>query len=281
MPFHVRNLLSLILMAAACGPESYAAAGSWVKVNGNTYSLSYAYAVPSPNALDSEKANGTFDTYLILVDTAIPGKYFADPFWYSHIRKDAKIHGLFFVVDVKKQLIGGGLLAGSLEAPDGIWTLADFKVTASDAQHVEGSGKIAERRLPEGTTLAFDVTLNAPVWKPVPEKPATPEDGKRAVASVQAKVYLASLAALKSGNNAAVMETLSADAKKEMALPPDQLAVQMKMLREMAPKNPRALRLTVDGGSAELEVADTAAGAGTIQFVLEAGQWKIRSEDWK
>jgi hypothetical protein len=180
--------LPLVLMFAASADQSLAA-GNWLKVNADTYALKYSYAVPSPNALPSEKENGTFDTYLILVDIPIPEKSFADPFWYSHIRRDPKIHGLFFVVDVKKQLIGGGLLLGSLESPNGIWTAADFAITASDAQHLEGSGKIAERRLPEGITLAFDVTFNAALWKPVPEQRPTRKGAKRAGAHAASATF--------------------------------------------------------------------------------------------
>jgi hypothetical protein len=189
MPSQAVLILPLVLMFAASAGESLAATGNWLKVNADTYALKYSYAVPSPNALPSEKENGTFDTYLILVDVAIPEKSFADPFWYSHIRRDPKIHGLFFVVDAKRQLIGGGLLLGSLESPNGIWTAADFAITASDAQHLEGSGKIAERRLPEGITLAFDVTFNAPLWKPVPEQRPTHRGPKRAGAHAASATF--------------------------------------------------------------------------------------------
>jgi hypothetical protein len=180
MPSLAIRTLPLVLMFTASAGEALAATGNWLKVNADTYALKYSYAVPSPNALPSEKENGTFDTYLILVDVAIPEKSFADPFWYSHIRRDPKTHGLFFVVDAKKQLIGGGLLLGSLESPNGIWTAADFAITASDAHHLEGAGKIAERRLPEGITLAFDVTFNAALWKPLPEQRPTHKGAKRA-----------------------------------------------------------------------------------------------------
>ena len=280
MSFHALLVLSLVLMIAVSAGESFAATGGWVKVNSTTYPLKYSYAVPSPNALPSEKENGTFDIYLILVDTPISDKLFADPFWYSHIRRDPKIHGLYFVVDTKKQFVGGGLLLGSLALPDGIWTSTDFAITASDANHMEGAGKIAERRSPDGTTFAFDVTLNAALWKPAPEKPRRPEDAKRAAASPQAKVYQTFLAALKSGNTNAVQEMFSAEARKEMAASPAEPAALMKMLQQTAPGNPHVLRLTVDGSSAELEVADGQAASGAVQFVLEAGQWKIRTIDW-
>ena len=87
------------------------------------------------------------------------------------------------------------------------------------------------------------------------EQPATPEDGKRAAASPQAKVYNALLAALKTGNAHALQETLSADGKKEMAASPAELAIRMKILQQMAPNNPRVLKLTVDGNSSALNVA--------------------------
>jgi hypothetical protein len=279
MTVHAVLLLSLICAIAASTGESLAATGSWVKVNETTYPLNDSYAVPSPNALPSEKKNGTFDRYLILVDTPIPDQFFADPFWYSHIRQDPKIHGLYFVVDAKGKLIGGGLLLRSLESPDGIWSIADFAIASSDAQHLEGAGKISERRLPDGTTVAFDLTFNAPLWKPAPERPTSPEDAKRAAASPQAKVYFAFLAALKSGIADAFRATLSADAKKEMGQSPEALAGLMKIFREIAPKNPRVLRLTLDGGTAQLEVADGAASAGVVQFVLEGAQWRIRNID--
>ncbi len=90
-----------------------------------------------------------YDTYVILVDTPISGQSFAESNWYSHLRRNSKIHGVYFVVDAKKQLIGGGLLLGSLESPDGIWTSTDFAITASDANHMEGAGKLPTVRLPQ------------------------------------------------------------------------------------------------------------------------------------
>jgi len=98
----------------------------------------------------------------------------------------------------------------------------------------------------------------------------------RVAIRVGGKVYLGFIAALKAGNNAAFQDALSADAKKEMGGTPDVLAAQMQFFKEVAPKNPRVLRVTVDGNTAELDVADGAAPAGTVQMVLEGGHWKIR-----
>ena len=86
------------------------------------------------------------------------------------------------------------------------------------------------------------------------------------------------LSALKAGNAAAFKEQLSTEGKAEMAASPAGLAGLMNMMKEVAPKNPRLLRLTADGGTAALEVAD-GADSSTVQFVLEGAQWKIRSID--
>ncbi|MGO9229003.1 MAG: hypothetical protein ACLQKA_07320 [Bryobacteraceae bacterium] len=272
---HVVLVLSVVLAIAVTAGESVAATDSWVKINGVTHKLPYSYAVPSPNALDSEKANGTFDTYLILVDAAIPNRSFADVFWYKHLLEDAKIHGLVFIVDAEKQPRGGGVLLNGPATTQANWAPAEFAITASDAQRLRGAGKIAERVLPGGPKVAFDVTFDAAPWKLEPVKPPTSADAKRAAASPQAKVYSAYLAALKSGNSNALLENFSADAKKQMPESAEALATMMKVIREMAPKYPRAVRLTVDGNSAELEVADGQASGETVQFVLEDGKWKI------
>ena len=63
--------LALVLVS---GMLSGAGTEGWLKIGQKTYSLRYAYAVPSPNALPSEKANGTWDIYVVVTDTAIPAK---------------------------------------------------------------------------------------------------------------------------------------------------------------------------------------------------------------
>ncbi len=55
MTFHAFLLFSLVVMIVASAGESLAATNGWVKVNSDRHSLKYAYVVPSPNALPSEK----------------------------------------------------------------------------------------------------------------------------------------------------------------------------------------------------------------------------------
>jgi hypothetical protein len=255
---------------AYAGDDAQGTASGTMTANGKTYQMKYSYADESSD-----------DVILVLTDTALAKDDV--PFGLNQLAMDGKVHGI--VVTISKAT--KGLISGLNAVYDQSWggqlgTVGDavLKIDKLDSKVIEGRLSTPGQNTFSDYTFSFDVKFKSALG--VPEQKTPVEVTIKADGSPAAAAYSDYYKALMAGDITTVKKLIL----KENAEQLDDETAEMivDLAQSMHPKEIEIVTANISGTSAELSVTgsvDGSQGKGTVEMVVEDGQWKVANDKWK
>ncbi len=258
-------------------PEEGKAEGQLI-VNDEASKLQYAYAVTQPGFFDETKED------ILVIVTNIPLSDGAVEDWAERNRLESEgtLHCIEMTVNAEKRPISVKIRHNAFEAsPSGLSTDDVFEPVTFNESTIEGKMYSKNPREFFGTTYTYDATFKVAVRRKKEASPPSAADKDTATGSPQAAVYRAYEKAVQSGDMEALKKVVSAEAVEQLSGPDAE--EMMGFMTLFLPNNVEFLRVTVEGESAVLNVSGELDGEqveGSIEFVLEEGQWKVAGSSW-
>lgn len=263
-------LFSGVETPAYAGEETPGTATGTMTANGKTYQMKYSYVDESPE-----------DIILVLTDTALAKKDI--PFGLNQLAMDGKVHGI--VVTISKET--KGQISGLNAIYDQSWggqlgTLGDavLKIDKLDSKVIEGHLSTPGQNTFSDYTFSFDVKFKSALG--VPEQKTPVEVTIKADGSPAAAAYSDYYKALMSGDIPAVKKLILKENADQLD---DETAAMIVDIAQSAhPREIEIVTVNISDTSAELSVkgnVDGSQGKGTVQMVVEDGQWKVATDKWK
>ena len=279
-----RARTSLALFAAfglLAAPAAVAADGKAegsITVNGKTTKLAHAYARAVKGFFDKTKE----DVHVLLTDAALSPKALEDVFERIHLADAGKLHAIELVLDADAKPISTSLLHDAFKAaPSGMSSSDVFEKKTFDGKTAAGRFVATAPHEFMGVAYSYDVTFSAPIVRKARPAPPSAADTAAAAASPQAKAYQQYLKALKAGDIPALKKLVSGEMAKGLSGP--EAAQAIPMIQAMMPADIKVVKLEGKGGEAKLSVRgtqDKQPAFGTVDMILEGGQWKVQKESW-
>lgn len=249
--------------------EDGSASGT-ITANDKTYQMKYAYADEGPD-----------DIIVVITDSELKSEDV--PFGLHQLAMEGKVHGLIVTVSKATKEQAPGLNAIYDESWGGqLGTLGNavLKIDKLDDKTIEGQISTPEKSTFSDYTFAIDAKFKAALGAPkqtAPVEVTVKGDGTPAAAA-----YADYYKALMSGD----IPTLKKLIIKENAeqLDDETAAMIVSMAQTFHPKEIEIVTVSPTDSQAELKVtgnADGSQGTGTIEMVVEDGQWKVATDKWK
>ncbi len=249
--------------------EDGSASGT-ITANDKTYQMKYAYADEGPD-----------DIIVVITDSELKSEDV--PFGLHQLAMEGKVHGLIVTVSKATKEQAPGLNAIYDESWGGqLGTLGNavLKIDKLDDKTIEGQISTPEKSAFSDYTFAIDAKFKAELGAPKPAAPVevtVKGDGTPAAAA-----YADYYKALMAGD----IPTLKKLIIKENAeqLDDETAGMIVDMAQSFHPKEIEIVTVNPTDSSAELKVtgnADGSQGTGTIEMVVEDGQWKVATDKWK
>lgn len=260
--------IALIGLSTAGARAEEARASGTLTINGTAVALKYAYATPQPAFFDK---NGE-DIRIRLSNVPLPAEATTDDFALVTLARQGAVRVVEVTVDAKGEPMTGAIYASEF---NGMVSLAGMHRFAPERME---RTTIAGRLWVEGVhsftdvSYVYDATFSAAI-----PRPPTAEERAAALASPPARAVEAYLSALRSGQLAAFVGTLSKSAAADYAGPAG--VARFEQLRaEMPPDAKPANATKMADGRAQVSVEGLQNGI-VIEYlltvVMEAGTWKI------
>jgi hypothetical protein len=263
-------LLPVVVTLAYAGDEAQGTAAGTMTANGKTYQMKYSYADESSE-----------DIILVLTDTALAKEDV--PFGLNQLAMDGKVHGIIATISKETK----GQVSGLNAIYDQSWggqlgTLGDavLKIDKLDSKVIEGRLSTPGQNKFSDYTFSFDVKFKTALG--VPERKTPVEVTIKADGSPAAAAYSDYYKALMAGDITMVKKLIL----KENADQLDDETAEMivDLAQSMHPREIEIVTANISDKSAELSVkgsVDGSQGTGTIEMVVEDGQWKVANDKWK
>lgn len=268
-------VLSILLFSGIetltyAGEETPGTATGTMTANGKTYQMKYSYVDESPE-----------DIILVLTDNALPKE--SIPFGLNEPAMEGKVHGIVVTISRKTKGQVSGLNAIYDESWGGqLGTLGDavLKIDKLDSKVIEGHLSTPGQNTFSDYTFSFDVKFKSALG--VPEQKTPVEVTIKADGSPAAAAYSDYYKALMSGDIPAVKKLILKENADQLD---DETAVMIVDIAQSAhPREIEIVTVNISDTSAELSVkgnVDGSQGKGTVQMVVEDGQWKVATDKWK
>ena len=227
--------------------------------NGKKYDIKYSYA-----------DNGPDDVIVVLSDSALSRDNI--PFGLHQLSMEGKVHGIVFTVSKQSKELATGLNAiydESWEGQLGTIGNAVLKIDKFDDQIIQGRIHTPEENSFSDYTYSFDVTFSASLAKPADEPPA--EISIKGDDTPPAAAYAAYHKALMNGDVPKLKELIVKDHAEQLD------SEEAEMFLEFAKSTRPAV---IDISTKESSDA-SAEGTGTVEMVVEDGNWKVSTDKWK
>jgi hypothetical protein len=249
------------------GDEAQGTAAGTMTANGKTYQMKYSYADESAE-----------DIILVLTDTALAKEDV--PFGLNQLAMDGKVHGIIATISKETK----GQVSGLNAIYDQSWggqlgTLGDavLKIDKLDSKVIEGRLSTPGQNKFSDYTFSFDVKFKTALG--VPEQKTPVEVTIKADGSPAAAAYSDYYKALMAGDITMVKKLIL----KENADQLDDETAEMivDLAQSMHPREIEIVTANISDKSAELSVkgsVDGSQGTGTIEMVVEDGQWKVAND---
>jgi len=266
-----------LLGAVSYTPEEGKAEGQLI-VNGEASKLQHVYALAQPGFFDKTKED------ILVIVTNIPLSDGAVEDWAERNRMESEgtLHCVEMTVNAEKKPISVKIRHNAFEAsPSGLSTDDVFEQVTFDESTIEGKMYTKNPREFFGTTYTYEATFKAAIRRKKEASPPSAADKDAAAGSPQAAVYRAYEKAVQSGEIEALKKVVSAEAAEQLSGPDAE--EMMGFMTLFLPKNVEFLKVTVEGESVVLNVSGELDGErveGSIEFVLEEGQWKVAGSSW-
>ena len=263
-----RLTLAFAALAAASTVQAAGPGGTvsgTFTMKGTTHKPTYVYAFAKPDSFDKTKESiEVLFTTKPVPETELTGSMPGEGSrLQASLSAEGRFEGVVFFLE------GGSMSASG--------TGLSFDKKVLDGTKVAGRLYTTEEVGTENFRGRFDLTFEAPIFRPKKAVPASASDKAAAAKSPQAKAYAAYLSAVHAGDEAALKRIVTSELVRMMAGP--DFKENLKFLKEMTPKSVDYLRVTESGDTATLEV-QTKTDTGAVSCTREGGAWKIGQQKW-
>ena len=245
------------------------AASGTMTANGTTSQIKYSYVDEGPD-----------DIILVLTDSPLPKE--SIPFGLHQLAMEGKVHGL--TVTISKETKGQvpGLNALYHEVWGGqLGSLGEhvLKIDKLDSNVIEGHIFTPEPNTFSEYTYSFDIRFKTSLGLPKDEAPI--EVTVKGDDSPPAKVYAAYYKALMAGDISEVKRLIVK--KNSEQLDGEEANLFLDIVKTTHPRDIEIVKTDISNKSAILTIKgsmDDLQGTGTVNMVVEDGQWKIETDKW-
>ena len=268
-----RKLLVLVeialigLWAAGVRAQEVRASGT-LTINGSAVPLTYAYATPQPAFFDK---NGE-DVRVRLSSVPLAADVRNDDFALLKLARQGAARIVEVTVDAKGQPMTGAIYAREFNGMASLAGMHRFTPTKMDRTSIAGRMWVEAPHTFMKVTYVYDVTFTATI-----PRPPTAEERAAALASPPARAVEAYLTALRGGQLAAFVATLSKSAAAAYTGPTGES--RFKQLRAEMPADAKPANVTTtEDGRTQVSIEGHQNGIVieyVVTVVMEAGEWKI------
>ncbi len=273
-------LAAFVLLDAPVLRAADGKAEGTITVNGQTTTLSHAYARAVPGFFDKTKE----DVVVILTDVPLEAKALEDEFERIHMADAGKLHAFEITLDADGKPISTSFRDNGFKkaSPSGLSSADVFTKKVFDGKTVSGSYKSDKPHEFFGDTYAFDVSFQAEITRAPKMVPPTAAETAAAQKHPATKVYTAYLNAVQKEDLGTLKKLFTKDQAKQLDDPDAKKMVGM--VKMMSATNIKVLKVAETGDAADLTVTgkqDTSVVHGVVHMVKEGGAWKVQREEWK
>lgn len=240
-------------------------------LDGVPVALTHVYASAGPGFFDKK----TEDVRVLLSDVALSDEARADVFTLTKLARDGQARIVEVVIDADGSPIAGALFAKNFDGMVSATGMHKFTRERLERRLIAGRLSVDDPHTFMGVTYQYDARFTAPI-----PRPPTAEELAATLASPPARAASAHVAAIRRGQLAAFLATLTASAAEDYR-GPDALA-KLKQLGVDMPPDSRVVGLVpqTDGSvlaSVEGHRADDGMVIGyTLKMVQDgSGAWKV------
>jgi hypothetical protein len=263
--------LAVAALVAAPSPQAAGQEGTvtgTLRLNKTPGPLAHVYARAEPSLFDKN----TEDIHVLFSDVPLTDADRADTFALIHLARDGKARILEVIIDASGTPIGGAIFAREF---DGMVSIAGIHVFArQQLDRTTIAGRLSTREPGEFMNVAFE--YDARFSAPIP-RPPTAAEVAAALASPPAVAATEHLAALRAGDLAAFLATLTP--ASAAAFGGGEASARLRAMRDDMPADSRVVGLvpqsdgtvlaTIEGHEAGVVIGHT------LRMVREGGEWKV------
>ncbi|MFN7938016.1 MAG: hypothetical protein U0R19_32100 [Bryobacteraceae bacterium] len=270
------------LLAAALLPGALLAAtpnaSGTLKLQGQTVTVQYAYAVQFPDWFDKSKLG----TRLVVSDAPIPATAMSDDMALLAYAREGRINAIQFEFPAGGSNLNLSVLSNKIQGSISMGTTFDTStLKVFNPKRIEGALSAPLKTMGD-MQYAYDVRFATDIAPyTVPAAP-TAADTAAAAKAASTQAYLAFTAAVRAGNKTQMLALASPKIRQMMDQP--DFAEKLKFVQSMMPANIRVLKAEETGDDATLTVAATEQGkprTGTVTMQRLNGKWFLVKESWK
>jgi hypothetical protein len=260
-------LAVLILALAATASAAQNTASGTLTIGKDAFEMKYAAATLTKDG-----------TRVVLADKPIPVDLLDDESQIWDLKTQG-FHGLQIDIAQDKENYSLFVISATLQGTRShSGTLDAKRLTVFTKQRVEGSFEAAPDEI-GGTSVGYSVKFASDVIPP--EAAPTPADAAAAAGKGSTAVYLALVAAIRSGDKQKIIDLAPPD--KRAAIDTPQFPEILKMVQMMTPTDIKVLKATETGDHAKLiarGMDDGKPQRGKIYLNRVDGKWIMASESW-
>jgi len=262
--------VALFTLAAQPAAQEGSAAGT-LTLNGNAIALKHAYAVARPGILvkDSE------DVHVWLSDIPLSEETREDSFGVIRLARQGKAHVVEVVIDARGEPIAGAIYAAQFNGMASLSGMHRFERETLERATIAGRLSTDGARTFVNVTYQYDARFTAPIPRPL-----TREELAAALASPPALAASGHVEAIRKGDFAAFVATLSAASSAAYAGADG--PARFARLRKEMPADTRPVLLKKQPDGIVLVSVEGHQDGVAIEYVLkmveEAGRWKVGND---